>query len=54
MYVRHTCTDEAKQFHCGGERKGTSRQRFNGGASGDGYVVLTPSICGALLIYYIE
>lgn len=54
MYVRHTCTDETKQFYCGEDWKGTSRRRFNGGGSGDGYVLLIPSICGTLLVYCVE
>lgn len=54
MYVRHTCTEETKQFHYGGDKKGTSMRRFHGVGSGDAYVVLTPLICGTLFIYYIK
>lgn len=52
-YNGHTCSEETKRFHCGGNCKGINGRGFNGGGSGDGNVVSVLSICGILLVHHL-
>jgi hypothetical protein len=49
----NTCSEETKKFHCDGDWKGARGRGVNGGGSGDGDIVLVPSICGSLLAHHL-
>lgn len=51
--VSFTCSEETKKFHCDGDWKGARGRGVNGGGSGDGDIVLVPSICGSLLAHHL-